>query len=360
MKILVVGDVHWSQYSSILRKRGEYYSYRLENLIRSVNWAERLADDCKCDFIVYLGDFLDRAELNAEEISALKGIHWSRLHHDFLVGNHEAGRANLEFNSADIFSMRNFNVISSPEVVYCGAEKIKLCFIPYIMEDDREPISAYLGVEDEGFNQIIIFSHNDIKGFAMGKFISQEGFDIEDIDKHCDLYLNGHLHNGGMVTERIINVGNLTGQNFSEDAFKYDHSVIVLDTDTMKCAVYENPYAINFYKLDFVENDSIEYINETSMKMKSNCVATIKCKEEDAEYIRKRFDPDCRDENGLIPYNCNMITARIIVQSSMNKADKVQEVEPAYINHLDQFQTYIRENIGFNEIISYELQKVCQ
>ena len=40
MKILCVGDVHWSQNSSILRSRGEYYSTRLQNLIASVNWRD--------------------------------------------------------------------------------------------------------------------------------------------------------------------------------------------------------------------------------------------------------------------------------------------------------------------------------
>ena len=43
MRVLIYGDVHWSQYSSILRSRDTYYSTRLDNLIRSVNWAEEQA-----------------------------------------------------------------------------------------------------------------------------------------------------------------------------------------------------------------------------------------------------------------------------------------------------------------------------
>lgn len=359
MKILVVGDVHWSQYSSILRKRGEHYSLRLENLIKSINWAERLADDTKCSSIVYLGDFFDRAELNSEEISALKSIRWSRLHHDFLVGNHEAGRASLEFNSADLFNMKNFNVVSMGEVVYYNMDKVKLCFIPYIAEDSREPLEAYLGVDDNSFEKTIVFSHNDIKGFAMGNFISQAGFDIEDIDKHCDLYLNGHLHNGGRVTSKIINVGNLTGQNFSEDAFKYDHSVIVLDTDTLSCAVYENPYALNFYKLDFSENDTIDYINEISSRMKKNCVATIKCNENDLEYLRNRFDPKFRDKSDLIPYNCNMVETRFVLQ--LNKSNTIEnKVEVSQVDHLKQFSDYMIELLGNSDILQYELSEVCK
>ena len=69
MRILVCGDVHWSNYSSILRRRGTDYSKRLENCINSINWVEQTAEDYSCDCVVYLGDWFDRSDLNSEEIS---------------------------------------------------------------------------------------------------------------------------------------------------------------------------------------------------------------------------------------------------------------------------------------------------
>lgn len=357
MKILVVGDVHWSQYSSILRKRGEKYSYRLENLIKSIDWVEELADETECELMVYLGDFFDRSDINSEELSALREVSWNNLPHYFLVGNHEAGRGDLLYNSADVFGIANFKVISSTALQFNIYHlDCQLCFLPYVLEENRRPFEEYFSW-DSNTKKRIVFSHNDIKGFAMGNFISKEGFDIVDIDKNCDLYLNGHLHNGGRISSKIINVGNLTGQNFSEDAFKYDHSVIVLDTDDLSCAVYENPYALNFYKLDFTEHNDIDYINQTSMKMKSNCVATIKCKEEDVEYIRNRFDPKYKNE--LVPYNCNMVETRIIVQSDTESVPIDTEEETFHIDYLEQFSKYVIQHLGRNEIIEYELQKVC-
>ena len=74
MKYLVCGDVHWCQYSSILRARGRKYSVRLENLIKSVNWVEDLAAKKGCIGVIYLGDFFDRPDLNSQEISALSEI----------------------------------------------------------------------------------------------------------------------------------------------------------------------------------------------------------------------------------------------------------------------------------------------
>lgn len=353
MKILVVGDVHWSQYSSILRKRGRKYSYRLENLIQSVNWAEELADETYCDMIVYLGDFFDRSELNSEELSALREITWSSLPHYFLVGNHEAGRGDLSYNSVSVFELANFCIVQSVRELRLN-DFNRVVFIPYILEQNRKPLSELITPAPQ---KTLVFSHNDIKGYQMGKFISQEGFDIVDIDKSCDLYLNGHLHNGGRITNKIINVGNLTGQNFSEDAFKYDHSVIILDTDAMTCAVYENPYALNFYKLDFTENADIDYINEISMQMKKNCVATIKCNEDDLSYLRARFDPKYRDDK--IPYNCNMVESRFIIQ--LNRSDNLeQKQEDFHIDYLKQFADYMVETLGDSDLLQTELSEVCK
>lgn len=81
------------------------------------------------------------------------------------------------------------------------------------------------------------------------------------------------------MADRVINVGNLTGQNFSEDAKKYSHGCIIFDTNTGECNLYENPYAFNFYKLS--------YGNDTLSGLKNNAVVTIsvdsndidKCKE---------------------------------------------------------------------------------
>lgn len=354
MKILVVGDVHWSQYSSILRRRGDRYSYRLENLIDSVNWAETIAYQNDCSMTVYLGDFFDRSELNSEELSALREIVWTNTPHYFLVGNHEAGRGDLTYNSAHLFNLANFEVIKSVKTLQID-DFHRLVFVPYILEKDRKSLSELVM---EFPYKSIFFSHNDIKDFQMGQFISKEGFSIDDIQNNCDLFLNGHLHNGGKVADKIINVGNLSGQNFSEDAFKYEHSVIVLDTDTLQCAVYENPYALNFYKLDFSENNDIDYINQVSLNMKKNCVATIKCNEDDLKYLRARFDPRYRDD--VIPYNCNMVESRFIIQ--LNKSTNIVEnkVENLQVDHLKQFSDYMIELLGNNEILQYELSEVCK
>ena len=340
MKILVVGDVHWSQYSSILRKRGRKYSYRLENLIQSVNWAEELADETYCDMIVYLGDFFDRSELNSEELSALREITWSSLPHYFLVGNHEAGRGDLSYNSVSVFELANFCIVQSVKELRLN-DFNRVVFIPYILEQNRKPLSELITPAPQ---KTIVFSHNDIKGYQMGNFISQEGFDIVDIDKSCDLYLNGHLHNGGRITEKIINVCNLTGQNFSEDAYKYSHTAIVLDTKESTCAVYENPYALNFYKLDFTDDKDC---SNTLEKLKENCVVTVRCNEHDVSAVRTLFES-----------NPKIVESRFVIQ--LDKVDNIEKKqEELHIDYLNQFAEYMTNCLGSSELLDYELQKVC-
>ena len=43
MKYLIFSDCHWSTYTSILRSRGKKYSTRLEYLIESLNWVNKVA-----------------------------------------------------------------------------------------------------------------------------------------------------------------------------------------------------------------------------------------------------------------------------------------------------------------------------
>lgn len=334
MKILVVGDVHWNQYSSILRSNGEKYSLRLENLIQSINWAEKLSKENQCDICVYLGDFFDRADLNSIEITALNELKWDNNPHYFLVGNHETSRADLLFNSANIFGLQpDFYSFNSPTEMYTNDSTIKqLCFLPYILEKDRKNIGLYFS--DFDISNRIIFSHNDIKGFRYGPVVSSIGFDVNDIEYNCALYLNGHLHNGSKLTNKIINVGNLTGQNFSEDAFKYDHTAIILDTKTMKCAVYENPYAINFVKLDWTEKISIPD--------KKNLVATIKV----------------NNDSNIDFSSYDFLEKRIIIEKESNNNIEESTIQLS-VDHLEEFKKYILKEIGTNDIILEELLTIC-
>lgn len=343
MKILIYGDVHWSQYSSIIRQRGTRYSARLENCIQSLNWAEGIAEKYNCEMIVCLGDFFDSATLNAEELTALTEVHWSSIPHYFIVGNHEIASANLEINSTTALSQIG-KLITAPYLDLSTGNV--LIFLPYILESERKSFLEHL----ESFGHFenwstakenaIVFSHNDMKGIRYGQFESKIGFNISELEDHCRVYINGHLHNQQQVSEKILNLGNLTGQNFSEDASKHSHCVGILDTDTFKIKLLNNPYAFCFYKWDI---DSIEQLTEYLENIFNNAVLSIKCSIDLTEQVRELLKNDTR----IFDY-------RLITKHQLKDA-----VKPEYaltkIDHVEAFKEYITKIFTSSELLSEEL-----
>lgn len=349
MRVLFMTDCHWSQYSSIVRSRGKCYSTRLENLIDSINWVEQLAWNTGCTAIVCGGDFFDSCQLNSEEISALKNIQWAPISHVFITGNHETNVGSLEFSTADLFTLcPNSVVISKPEYYHIENEDVEFCFLPYILERDRQPISVYFPPKTE---KRIIFSHNDLKDVQYGPFLSTEGFTVEEIESSCDLCMNGHIHSCAYVSQKIINGGNLTGQNFTEDASKFDHCVQVIDTSTMKVDFYLNPYAFNFYKLDYTDVDNESTFLNNISRLKPHAVITVKVNSEFAQTAKDLLSKTTKDK--IEEY-------RLIVEYDSTKNDDTLTPVIEAVDHLQQFEKYILVNIGDSDIIKEELASVMR
>ena len=93
-------------------------------------------------------------------------------------------------------------------------DTFELCLLPYTVESDRRPIQSYFN-QDTTKKQIIL-SHNDISGIQLGPVVSKTGFTVEEIESCCDIFINGHLHNGQAITSKLINLGNLTGKDFEK------------------------------------------------------------------------------------------------------------------------------------------------
>lgn len=344
MKILLFTDNHWSTYSSIIRTRGIGFSTRLENQIKTMNWIEDLAVERGCESIICLGDFLDKPDCNSEEISALKEVKWSGLKHYFIVGNHEMGSADLKYNSTNILS-RVGTVVDKPLLISDFNSEVYL--VPYVLEENRKPLKEYLKSTwqgDWGDNQVrntVILSHNDISGIQYGPCISKIGFDVNEIENSCDLYINGHLHNQQYVTSKILNLGNCTGQNFSEDGFKYSHSVAILDTEELTVDLIDNPYAFYFYK---IEGSTLEEV-ENQIEKTQNAFVTVKVPEGIVE--------NCKN---LLLNNKNVLGSRIIIVPDLEKEINSSEVTGEIkSSHVDKFKDFIVQQLGTSDILLEEL-----
>ena len=232
----------------------------------------------------------------------------------------------------------NFHVIK--DITNTSINNISIILIPYMLNYDT-PISDMVGSDKNG----IILMHNDIKGIQMGPVTSKYGFDIDDISKNCALCVNGHLHNGEQIADNMINIGNLTGQNFSEDAVKYEHHAMIIDTDTLEYKFIKNPFAFNFYKFD-VCNKTVAEIKHVLSSIDNNAIITIKCNDVYKDKI-----------NDLLPHD-KIIEKKIIFERTLTAT--VNHTELLQVDHLKQFHDYIISSEGADEVINYELSEVLK
>lgn len=348
MRILLYTDNHFSEFSSIIRSQGSLYSIRLENQIQSLNWVQKKSIEEECDAIICLGDFFDKPTLNDKELTALNNIEWNKnIPNYFLVGNHESSVNGLAYSSTEALKGENRFILNEYSS-FTDDCNTTIHFLPYIIESDRKELSTYINLKQENINsKNIILSHNDIKGIQMGPFISKTGFTIEDIENNCDLFINGHLHNGMKITNKIINLGNLTGQNFSEDALRYEHKIMILDTHTLEYKYITNPYAFNFYKLEINNENDLKIL----ANLKSNSVLSIKCNEEYIDKLKERLE-DIKDY---------LVETRItLTRTTVPSHTENSLTENISTNYLDKFIEFCNANIDNTDILQFELSEVCK
>lgn len=339
MKILLFTDVHWAQNSSIIRQMSNKYSLRLEQLIKSLNWVNECAIKFNCSLMICAGDFFDKNFCSDMELTAIKEINWNQLPCYFLCGNHESSVADLRYNVTKSLESNNHIIISQPTSLD-GAE-YQLCFLPYILEDNKKSLIEYFSTKPITKRRIII-SHNDILNAVYGNFVSKLGFSIEDIESHCDLFLNGHIHNMGWVTPKILNLGSFTAHNFTNDSEKYQYGVWILDTETLEMKFVENPYAFNFYKFDIdVEAD----INKLDI-IKNNAVLSLRCEQSLLPQLKQHL-AELKDK---------IVESRTVAYRTIKATEGDEETTTlATTDHIALFEKFAMEQIEDKVITKEEL-----
>ena len=342
MKILLFTDLHMCPRASIINKWGIKYPTRLENCIASLNWLEHKAAELGCEYIINLGDFFDKPDLTSETITACNDIEWSNIMHYHIVGNHDASNSSLTFSSVNSLLDYNHKIISEPQVLPLA--DCDICFLPYVTECDRKPLEEYFKNLDSSRPRVIL-SHNDISGIQLGPVISKTGFSIEEIEANCSIFLNGHLHNGQALSPKVINLGNLTGKDFGEDASKHNHNIAILDTKTMSISYIENPYAYNFYKVQIDTESDICQLDG----LKNNAVVSIKCEQRFIEVVKQK-----------VATIDNIIESRIIMTKQYTEtAEDAVELDLS-VDHLSRFIECCRANIENSTLLEEELSEICK
>jgi hypothetical protein len=189
-------------------------------------------------------------------------------------------------------------------------------------------------------------SHNDINGIQLGPVVSKTGFTVEEIEANCDLFLNGHLHNGQKITDKIINLGNLTGKDFGEDASKYDHNIAILDTDTLELEFIENPYAYNFYKLQIETEKDLTALDT----LKSRAVVSIKCDSKLINETKQKLS-DLQDK---------VIESRlIIIKKHEESTGDISDIDLS-VDHIARFIECCKSTLENTTLLDEEIAEICK
>lgn len=342
IKVAVCGDIHWSTYSSIVRKRGRKYSKRLENLIKSVNWFEKLSKDSGCSEEIFLGDTFDRPDLSAEEMTALQDIKWNKSKKHFLIGNHESNISTLEYSSTKFFESIDADVIQTP-TLYSITNTIDFHFIPYIKTDNLLSVKSYI---DDESKKNVFFAHQDLAGVQYGKFVSQTGFSIDDIVENSTLFFDGHLHNEQIINDKIFLVGILSGQNFNEDAFKYEHLVYILtinNDDSIEVESFINPEAFNFYKIRVENEADICRLGD----LKNHAVVSVVCEDSLVSTVNK-----------ALRNNKNIVESRLTIFYDYQYSSEDCSQSILVDDYTKQFIILAQKEIAPSRILDDELSRL--
>ena len=188
--------------------------------------------------------------------------------------------------------------------------------------------------------------HNDLLGVQLGPVVSRTGFSPEEIANVCHLCVNGHLHNGTQVNETIINLGNLTGKDFSEEASKYSHKIMLIDTDAMKVDFFENPFAFNFYKLEIANEEDLSIL----ASLKKNAIISVKCSESIIMRLRE-----------VISTTPNILESRIIlVKDAKNMENTDLNHISLCVDQCEKFAECCRARLDNTDILEAELAEILK
>ena len=148
-----------------------------------------------------------------------------------------------------------------------------------------------------------------------------------------------------MISDKVINLGNLTGKDFGEDALRYRHNVAILDTKTLQLTFIENPHAYNFYKLQIDCENDITCLHS----LKNHAVLSIKCEQSLVEAVKQKI--------GTLN---NIVESRLIITKKYSENKPAAEEIDLSVDHLARFIEYCKATIENSAILEEEIAEVCK
>lgn len=314
-KIVLWADFHFCKRESLVEDRYPF-------LKKSIEWADSQSGDLFFD----LGDFFNTSHLSAEDVAVLDSIKFKNSWH-CITGNHEQDGSNSLLKY-----FRNLHTVyEKPQLKNFGKSIGWVLFLPFTKHPT--PLNELLKKLPEG-EQVVVVSHCEF----VGMFGTEEGagYSITDItvDPRIKMWFNGHYHTRRQLSHKIMVVGNLCGQNFTQN-FE-PHGVCVYDTIANSFEFIENPYALVFGKMDTSREDCIKIRKQIESDPEKRYVLAIQTDSDMKPTIKKWADE-------------HLVASRIMLSDAgvSNTGKPVEQLEEIpTIDHVGLFFKEVAERFG--------------
>lgn len=323
-KIIISADIHFCKRESLVDNRYPF-------LQKSIEWVDGLAADYHFD----LGDFFNTSHLTAEDVAVLDAIKFKNMWH-CITGNHEQ-----DGHNSLLKYFRDIHVVyEKPQLKNFGKDVGWVLFIPYTKTPT--PLSELLKKLPQG-ETCIVCSHCDF----VGMFGTEEGagYTLDEIneDARIKAWFNGHYHQRMILSNKIVVVGNLCGQNFTQN---FDpHGVLVYDTADGTYEFVENPYALMFGKMDTSRPDCRKVRKEVEGDKFRRYVLAIQTDSETKPLIKEWADK-------------YLVASRILISDVAGAGLAEEEVVQGDLTTVDHIGLFFKEVAArFGEEIANEIHQ---
>ena len=290
-----------------------------------------IAQSRKPDFIVVLGDVLDRHEsIHVDPLTRATNF----LHHleqiaplYVIIGNHDRPN-NSDFLSpyhpfSAIHQWKNTIVVD--KTIIKKIKNVEFIFVPYVPNGKfKEALLTLSDFQEEQLAQIkCIFAHQEFKGAKMGAIISKHG-DVWSED--YPLVITGHIHDYQQPQKNILYTGTPMQHGFGDQTDK-TISYFIFD-DSWK----EERIDLGMPKKKTIYLSAVDVINYTPPKNVELRIVIRGTASELKGIMKMNHVKDWKD-NGIK-----------VVYKAVNDIQEKNEVGPA-MNYLDRLKKKVENDI---------------
>jgi DNA repair exonuclease SbcCD nuclease subunit len=354
-KIAVISDNH----AGIRNDSPIFHSY----MSRSFEWFFQKIEEEKCEYIIHLGDLMDRRKyvnyLTCHRLRKdfLEVIEEKQIPAFIIAGNHDQYFKNThKINALNELVSGRYTMIKTfdrPETITIDGLDIEL--IPWITEDNYvESMEAIKNTPAE-----ILMGHLELKGFeTFTGIFSDHGLDPSVFTRFDSVY-SGHYHHRSS-SNNISYIGAFAEYTWSD--FNDPRGFSILDTQNREMTFHKNENTIfRMMAYDDVKHpDIFDKIKATDYSKYKDCYVKIVCVNKTNPY---NFDYLLEKLYKAAPADISIvedISAFIDNAESdvVNEAEDTQTILDKYISSLtlnvsnDKMKAFMKDI--YNEAISLE------